>query len=106
MQIEFLQLAAGAVSSLIFATSNLPMLARAFKIKNLESYSLSHLALSNLGNVIYWLYVVSLPLGPVWFLHGFFTITTGLMLLFYLRYQMRLSVSHTLKRQACVPRHG
>ncbi|MEJ2557962.1 MAG: hypothetical protein P8186_17395 [Anaerolineae bacterium] len=106
MQIDFLQLAAGAASSLIFAASNLPMLARAFKTKNLESYSLSHLALSNVGNLIYWLYIVSLPFGPVWFLHGFFTITTGLMLLFYLRYQMRLSVSHPLKRQACVLRHG
>lgn len=106
MEIEFLELAAGAVSSLIFAASNLPMVARAFKTKNLESYSLSHLALSNLGNVIYWLYIVSLPFGPVWFMHGFFTITTGLMLLFYLRYEMSLSVLHTLKRQTYVPFHG
>ncbi len=102
MGIEFLQLAAGAVSSLIFAASNLPMLARAFKTKSLASYSLSHLALSNLGNVIYWLYIVSLPFGPVWFLQGFFTITTGLMLLFYLRYETRLSVLHMFKRVEAV----
>lgn len=106
MEIEFLQLAAGAVSSAIFAASNLPMLTKVFKTKNMESYSLSQIALSNLGNLIYWLYIVSLPFGPVWFLQGFFTITTGLMLLFYLRYETCLSVSQLFKRQAYVPCRG
>ena len=103
MEIALLQLAAGTVSSVIFAASNLPMLTKAVKTKSLESYSLSQIALSNLGNLIYWLYVVSLPFGPVWFLHGFFTITTGLMLLFYLRYETCLNVVHLFKRQAYAP---
>jgi uncharacterized protein with PQ loop repeat len=103
MEIESLQLAAGAVSSVIFAASNLPMLTKVVKTKNLESYSLSQLALSNLGNLIYWLYVISLPVGPVWFLHGFFTITTGLMLLFYLRYETCFNVLHLFRPQAHAP---
>jgi hypothetical protein len=59
--------------------------------------------LSNLGNLIYWLYVISLPVGPVWFLHGFFTITTGLMLLFYLRYETCFNVLRLFKPQAYAP---
>jgi len=101
--IEFLQLAAGTLSSVIFAASNLPMLTKVVKTKNLASYSLSQLALANLGNLIYWLYVVSLPFGPVWFLQGFYTITTGLMLLLYLRYETCLNVWHLFNRQAYVP---
>jgi hypothetical protein len=104
MEIALLQLAAGTVSSVIFAASNLSMLTKAVKTKSLESYSLSQIALSNLGNLIYWLYVVSLSFGPVWFLHGFFTITTGLMLLFYLRYETCLSVVHLFKSMICVTR--
>ena len=57
------------------------MLLKAFITKDLKSYSLGHIALSNSGNVIYWLYVVSLPFGPIWFLQGFFTISDVLMLL-------------------------
>ncbi len=105
MGIEFLQLAAGTVSSVIFAASNLPMLTKVVKTRNLESYSLSQLVLSNLGNLIYWLYIVSLPVGPVWFLQGFFTITTGLMLLFYLRYETCFNVVYLFNRQAYAPCH-
>ena len=103
MEIALLQLAAGTVSSVIFAASILPMLTKVIKTKNLASYSLSQLALANLGNLIYWLYIVSLPVGPVWFLQGFYTITTGLMLLFYLRYETCFNVWHLFKRQAYVP---
>ncbi len=84
-----LPLLAGTLSTLLFMSSNLPMLIKAFKTKDLSSYSLTHIALSNGGNLIYWIYVVSLPFGPIWFLHGFFTVTTALMLLCYLRYQRR-----------------
>jgi uncharacterized protein with PQ loop repeat len=100
MEIAFLQLVAGTISSVIFAASNLPMLTKVVKTKNLASYSLSQLALANLGNLVYWLYIVSLPVGPVWFLQGFYTITTGLMLLFYLRYETCLNVLHLFKWQA------
>ena len=79
---------AGAVSTAIFAASALPMLMKAFRTKDLKSYSLPNIALSNVGNVIHSVYVYSLPPGPIWVLHGFYVITTGLMLLWYLRYEL------------------
>jgi uncharacterized protein with PQ loop repeat len=87
MDIQTLQVFAGFTSTVMFVTSNLPMLLKAFKTKNLKSYSLGHIALSNLGNLIYWLYIASLSFGPVWILQGFFTVSTGLMLFWYLRYE-------------------
>ena len=29
----------------------------------------------------------NLPPGPIWFLHGFYTVSTALMLIWYLRYE-------------------
>ncbi len=81
------QVLAGFTSSMIFISSNLPMLFKAFKTKDMSSYSLGHLTLGNLGNAVYWLYVFSLPVGPVWFLQGFFTLASGLMLFCYLHYE-------------------
>ena len=77
---------AGAVSTSMFVLSNFPMLLKAVKTKDLRSYSFTHILFSNIGNLIHWLYVASLPFGPIWFLHGFFTVTTALMLILYLRY--------------------
>jgi uncharacterized protein with PQ loop repeat len=88
---ENLQMIAGFTSSMIFVTSSLPMLVKAFKTKDLKSYSPVNIVLSNLGNFLYWLYVISLPIGPIWFLHGFFTVSTLLMLVFYLRYETGLA---------------
>ena len=62
MDIQTLQVFAGFTSTAMFVTSNL-------------------------GNLIYWLYIASLPFGPIWILQGFFTISTALMLLCYLRYE-------------------
>lgn len=84
-----IQVLAGFTSSIIFISSQLPMLAKAIKTKNLSSYSLGHLALGNLGNAVYWLYVISLPVGPVWFLQAFFSTASALMLFCYLRYEKR-----------------
>lgn len=82
-----LHLLAGAVSTAIFTLSTLPMLLKAFQTKDLKSYSLSNLLLSNVGNVIYCFYVFQLPPGPIWLLHTFYLVTTGLMLVWYLRYE-------------------
>lgn len=82
-----LPMLAGFASSMIFIGSNLPMLFKAFKTKDLSSYSLGHLVLGALGNAVYWLYVVSLPIGPVWLLQAFFTTASVLMLFFYFRYE-------------------
>ena len=84
-----MQVLAGFAYSIMFISSNLPMLFKAFKTKDLSSYSLGHLVLGNLGNTVYWLYVQSLPFGPVWFLQGFFSIASGLMLFCYLRYEKK-----------------
>ncbi len=89
MHTHSIQVLAGFASSTIFISSNLPMLFKAFRTKNLSSYSLGHLALGNLGNIVYWFYVVSLPVGPVWFLQAFFSSASALMLFCYLRYEKK-----------------
>ena len=85
---DLMPVIAGAVSTAIFVASALPMLMKAFRTKDLKSYSLPNIALSNVGNVIHSAYVYSLPPGPIWVLHGFYLVTTGLMLLWYLRYEL------------------
>ncbi len=80
---------AGFISTGLFAAGSFPMLAKAFRTRDLASYSLGNILLGNIGNVIYSLYVFHLPLGPVWFLHGFNLLTTGLMLAWYLKYEVR-----------------
>jgi uncharacterized protein with PQ loop repeat len=80
---------AGAISTTIFALSTLPMLFKAFRTKDLSSYSLGNILLANMGNVVHSVYVFSLPSGPIWLLHSFYLVTTGLMLVWYLRYEYR-----------------
>jgi hypothetical protein len=87
MKIADMTLIAGGISSLIFVVGGMPMLYKAWCTRNLNSYSPLSLALSTAGNALYWLYVISLPLGPIWFLHAFWTLANGLMLLWYLRYR-------------------
>jgi uncharacterized protein with PQ loop repeat len=80
---------AGTISTTIFAFSTLPMLLKAFRTKDLKSYSLGNILLANVGNVIHSVYVFNLPLGPIWLLHAFYLVTTALMLVWYLRYEWR-----------------
>lgn len=87
MEFQTVQIAAGSISSFFFISGNLPMLLKAFKTKDLRSYSLGNLVLNNIGNLIYWLYISSLPIGPIWFMHTFYTITTLLMFVGYLHYR-------------------
>ena len=87
MDPQQLALFAGMISTSIFAVSHVPMLIRAFRTKDLHSYSAANLALSNLGNGFHWLYIASLPFGPIWFLHGFYTFAAAIMLLWYVRYR-------------------
>lgn len=77
----------GMISTAIFAFSTLPMLMKAVRTKDLSSYSLGNILLSNLGNLIHSVYVFSLPAGPIWLLHCFYLVSTGLMLVWYLRYE-------------------
>ncbi len=89
---------AGFISTTLFALSTLPMLVKAFRTKNLAPYSLGNLPMSNVGNLIYSLYVFQLPLGPIWLLHSFYLISTGLMLIWYLRYERFPRPSHSSAR--------
>lgn len=82
---------AGSISALLFISANFPMLLKAYKTRNLRSYSLSNMVLINVGNLLYWLYVINLPIGPIWLLHGFYTLTSAAMLVFYLRFQSTTS---------------
>ncbi len=86
MNIESISLIAGLISSFIFVSSNFPMLWKAYQTKDMHSYSWINILLANAGNLIYWLYIVSLPLGPIWVLHTFYTVTSILMLTMYLRF--------------------
>jgi uncharacterized protein with PQ loop repeat len=78
---------AGFISTALFSLGTLPMLTKAFRTKNLASYSLGNILMSNVGNFIYAIYVIHLPLGPIWFLHGYNLLSTGLMLVWYLKYE-------------------
>ncbi len=82
-----LPIIAGFISTALFALGTLPMLAKALRTKNLSSYSLGNMLMSNVGNIIYSLYVFRLPPGPVWFLHTYNLVSTGLMLVWYLKYE-------------------
>jgi len=81
------QLIAGSVAGFIFAAASWNMLVKAWRTKDLSSYSLGQIVLNNVGNLFYWLYVISLPIGPIWFMHAFFTLASLLMLTWYLIYQ-------------------
>ena len=78
---------AGAISTTIFALSTLPMLLKAFRTKDLSSYSLGNILLANIGNAVHSVYVFSLPVGPIWLLHAFYLVTTAMMLVWYVRYE-------------------
>lgn len=88
MEFQYVQMIAGFGSSLIFVISSLPMLYKAFRSKDLGSYSLAQIGMANGGNLLHWLYVAGLPFGPIWFLHGFNTAVAVLMLFCYLRYEL------------------
>jgi len=80
-------LLAGTVSTILFASSALPMVVKAFRTRDLRSYRPANLVLANMGNADRCTYVVHLPPGPIWALHGFYVVTSALMLLWWLRYR-------------------
>jgi len=82
-----LPLLAGSASTVIFVSSTLPMLTKAWRTRELRSYSLGNLALANVGNAVYSVYVLSLAPGPVWVLHAFNLSSTAFMLLWFLRFE-------------------
>lgn len=80
---------AGFASTIIFAISTLPMLLKAYRTRDLSSYSLGNILLANVGNLVHSVYIFALPPGPIWLLHAFYVVSTALMLIWYLRYEWR-----------------
>ena len=78
-------LLAGTISTVVFAVSNLPMLRKALRTRDVSSYSLSSMLMINAANVAYSLYVFSLPPGPIWALHTFYLVSCGIMLVLCVR---------------------
>ena len=76
---------AGMISTVVFAVSNLPMLRKALRTQDVSSYSLSSFAMINAANVVYSLYVFTLPIGPIWALHTFYLVSCGIMLVLCVR---------------------
>ena len=75
------------------------MVAKAFRTRDLSSYSLGNLVLINVGNAIYSLYVLALPLGPIWGLHIFYVTSSAAMLLGFLRFESGRSTPRTVVDQ-------
>jgi uncharacterized protein with PQ loop repeat len=85
---EQLQMLAGSLAGLIFALGSLNMLVKAWRTKDLSSYSLGQIILNNVGSLFYWVYVIfCLPFGLVYFMHGFYTFVSLVMLIWYFTYQ-------------------
>ena len=78
---------AGTVSTVLFAAGMFPMLLKATRTKDLASYSLGNLVLSNLANAVHSIYVFNLPAGPIWVLHLAYVLASALMLAGWLRYR-------------------
>ncbi|GAA0344432.1 PQ-loop repeat-containing protein [Micropruina glycogenica] len=77
---------AGTLATLLFVASALPMLIRAHRTRDLSSYSPANLIIANVGNLAQTIYVITLPLGPVWLMHAFNLVVSALMLLWWLRH--------------------
>ncbi len=78
---------AGTLSTVLFAAGMLPMLIKAARTRDLASYSLGNLVLSNVANIVHSLYVFNLPAGPIWALHLAYVFASALMLAWWLRYR-------------------
>jgi hypothetical protein len=102
-----IQVVAGSVAGFIFSAASWNMLVKAHRTKDLSSYSLGQIVLNNVGNLIYWLYVVSLPFGPIYFMHGFFTLASLLMLIWFYTYRSRQDPkAHDRKEQFVSLQHS
>ena len=91
---------AGTVATLLVVGSALPMLVRARRTRDLSSYSPANLIIANVGNLAQTIYVITLPPGPLWLMHGFNVVVSALMFLWWLRH-------HWLPiRRGSTPRHS
>ena len=66
MSLQEAGVVAGTLSTTLFVFSYLPMLVKAFRTRDLRSYSASNLVVANVGNVVHSFYVVSSALMLFW----------------------------------------
>jgi uncharacterized protein with PQ loop repeat len=78
---------AGTLSTVLFALGMLPMLVKAARTRDLASYSVGNLVLSNVANAVHSVYVFNLPAGPIWALHLAYVLASALMLAWWVRYR-------------------
>lgn len=78
-------LVAGTIATVVFAVSNLPMLRKALRTRDVSSYSLPSIGMINGANIVYSLYVFTLPFGPIWGLHTFYVVSCAIMLVLCVR---------------------
>ena len=98
---------AGVISTLLFLGSNLPMVVRAARTRDLTSYSRGNLVMTNIGNAWYTVYVLSLPAGPIWLLHLVYTAVSAFMLLVHVCWTPRVpSTRHERLPQRLTRRGG
>jgi uncharacterized protein with PQ loop repeat len=93
-------LIAGTIATVAFAVSNLPMLRKALRTRDVSSYSLPSMIIINLANAVYSLYVFTLPFGPIWGLHTFYVISCAIMLLLCLRQRRAPVTQDTVIRRS------
>ena len=86
VSLAFLSALAGALATLLFVASALPMLVKAARTRDLSSYSPGNLVISNVGNACQTVYIASLQPGPLWALHGFNVGVSALMLAWWLQH--------------------
>jgi uncharacterized protein with PQ loop repeat len=98
MEMYQIQIFAGSASSLMFMSGTLSMLIKTWRTHDVDSYSMTSLLLNNVGNLVYWIYVISLPVGPIYILHSFYTIATILMLIWYFLYRRHPGVKQSIER--------
>lgn len=94
-----LEVIAGTISTIIFTLSNIPMLLKVARTHSLHSYSYAYIVMNNTANLIHWFYILAMPPGPVWFLHGFYTISSMIMLFWYLRYEKKVIKNFFLNKR-------
>jgi len=75
-----LSAAFGTIASVMFAVSHVPMVVKAVRTRDVRSYSIPNLVLVNAGNALWTVYVLSLPIGPIWALHSLYVIAGATML--------------------------
>lgn len=95
---------AGAASTVVFAVSNLPMLRKALQTGDVSSYSLLSVAMINAANVVYSIYVFSLPVGPVWALHVFYLVSCAILLALCIRSARVGGAARRAGRRDALPR--